>query len=59
MNTILVVMVMVAGVIQPERMQIQAMAGDCMHEIQLVHALNRVNQSAGRDIQYLAQCEAR
>lgn len=59
MNSILVVMVMLAGVIQPQRMELRALSGDCVQEIQLVHALNRVNQSAGRDIQYLAQCEAR
>lgn len=58
MNAILVVVVMVAGIMQPQRMEIQAMTGDCMQEIQVVHALNRVNQSAGRDIQYLVQCEA-
>ncbi len=59
MNAILVVMVMVAGVIQPQRMQIQALSGDCMQEIQVVQSLNRVNQAAGRDIQYLTQCETR
>jgi hypothetical protein len=57
MNTFLVVMTMVAGVIQPERMEIRSQTHDCMPEIQVVQAINRVNQAAGRDIQYLVQCE--
>lgn len=59
MNTILVILTMVAGVIQPHTMEIQARSRDCMEEIIVVHALNRANQAAGRDIQYLVQCENR
>lgn len=59
MNTVLVIMIMVAGVIQPTRMELMAQTGDCMQEIQVVQAINRVNQATGRDIQYLTQCERR
>lgn len=59
MNTVLVIMVMVAGVIQPQRSEIVAMTGDCMMEIQAVQAINRANVAAGRDVQYLVQCENR
>lgn len=56
---VLVVMAMVAGVIQPTRMEIQAQRGDCMAEIQVVQAINRVNRAAGVDTQYLVSCENR
>ena len=59
MNTVLVIMVMVAGVIQPQRSEIVATTGDCMNEIRTVQAVNRANQAAGRDVQYLFQCENR
>lgn len=59
MNSILVVMVMVAGVIQPTRMEIVATRADCMAEIQAVHAINRTNRAAGVDTQYLVMCENR
>lgn len=59
MNTILVIMVMVAGVIQPQRSEIVAMSGDCINEIRIVQAINRSNQASGRDLQYLVQCENR
>lgn len=56
---ILVVIMMVAGVIQPGRMELQAQQGDCMTEIQVVQAMNRANRSAGVDVQYLVSCENR
>lgn len=59
MNTILVIMVMVAGMIQPQRSEIVALSGDCMNEIRIVQALNRANVAAARDVQYLVQCENR
>jgi hypothetical protein len=56
---VLVVIMMVAGVIQPNRMEIQAQRGDCMAEIVVVQAINRVNRAAGVDTQYLVSCENR
>ena len=59
MNTILVVITMVAGVIQPGRMEIVAKQGDCMDEIRVVQVINRANRAAGVDTQYLVSCETR
>jgi hypothetical protein len=56
---VLVVIMMVAGVIQPQRMEIAATSGNCMAEIQTVQAINRANRAAGVDTQYLVSCENR
>lgn len=56
---VLVVVLMLAGVIQPGRMEIVATQGDCMQEIQVIQALNRANRAAGVDTQYLVSCENR
>lgn len=56
---VLVVIMMVAGVMQPNRMEIVATSGNCMAEIQTVNAINRVNRAAGSDVQYLVSCENR
>lgn len=59
MMNVLVVIMMVAGVIQPNRMEIQASRGDCMDEIRVVQVINRTNRAAGVDTQYLVSCENR
>ena len=56
---VLVVIMMVAGVIQPQRMEIHASQGDCMAEIMVVQSINRANRAAGVDTQYLVSCETR
>ena len=56
---VLVVIMMVAGVIQPNRMEIVASQGNCMAEIQVIQAINRANRAAGQDVQYLVNCENR
>lgn len=59
MNTVLVIWVIMVGVMQPTRNEIVALTGDCMMEIIMVQEINRANQAAGRDIQYVFQCENR
>jgi hypothetical protein len=59
MNTVLVIWVIMAGVMQPTQNEIVAMTGDCITEIRTVQEINRANQAAGRDIQYVFQCENR
>jgi len=56
---VLVVIMMVAGVIQPGRMEIVAKHGDCIDEIRVVQVINRANRAAGVETQYLVSCENR
>lgn len=58
MNTILVVSVLIAGIMQPHPMRLAAMSADCMSEIMVVAAINRANAQAGVPVQYVFNCEA-
>lgn len=53
---VFVVSVMVNGVLNVGAMQFDAISYNCVHERQVVAAMNRTNIASGVDVRYFGEC---
>lgn len=53
---VFVVSVMVNGVLNVATMQFDAVSDSCVHERQVVAAMNRANMAQGVDVRYFGEC---
>lgn len=59
MNTILIVSVLVAGIMQGPPQQLLSISPNCHNELLMLNAINQANEDNLIDVRYTAKCESK